>query len=107
MRKQRDFDAELTALNATVKQLKDLKLVQLGELVIATGADALPIDQLSGALLAAVEMRDSATTEGWRQRGAAFFRKSREARDNAVSKSRRVAPRDCGLPPSAGSSGAK
>jgi hypothetical protein len=72
MRKPRDFDSELRALNDKAKQLRSRKIDQLGELVIAYGADALPIEQLAGALLAAIEA-DARTKEGWRQRGAAFF----------------------------------
>jgi len=73
MRKPRDFDAELKALGDKARQLKERKLVQLGELVIAMGADALPVEQLAGALLGAVETKDAAMKEGWRKRGAAFF----------------------------------
>lgn len=73
MRKPRDFDAELKALGDKARRLKDQKLHQFGELVAATGADALPSEQLAGALLAAVEVADNATKEGWRKRGAAFF----------------------------------
>ena len=73
MRKPRDFDAELKALGDKARQLKDRKLVQLGELVIATGADTLPVEQLAGALLGAVESREASIREGWRKRGAAFF----------------------------------
>ena len=76
MRKPRDFDAELKALGDKAKQLKNRRLIQLGELAIATGADALPTEQLAGALLAAVETKDATTREGWRKRGAAFFQRS-------------------------------
>ena len=72
MRKPRDFDSELKALSDKARQLKDRKLVQLGELVVATGADTLPVEQLAGALLAAIEA-DQASKEGWRQLGATFF----------------------------------
>lgn len=48
MRNPRDYDAELKALDAKAKQLKARKREQLGELVIATGADALPMEQLAG-----------------------------------------------------------
>jgi DNA-binding protein H-NS len=51
MRKHRDFDAELKALSDKAKGLKDRKLHQLGELVIATGADATSVEQLAGLLL--------------------------------------------------------
>jgi hypothetical protein len=73
MRKPRDFDSEMKTLNERAKLLKERKLHQLGALVIATGADPLPIDALAGALLAAVDMKSTATTEDWRKRGAAFF----------------------------------
>jgi len=73
MRKPRDYDAELKALDDKARQLKTLKLQQLGELVIATGADALPIEQLAGALLLAVGNTDPAAREVQRMKGAAFF----------------------------------
>lgn len=76
MRKPRDFDAELKALSDKAKQLKDRKVVQLGELVVATAADGLSVETLAGALLAATETKDAATKEGWRKRGAAFFQRS-------------------------------
>jgi type II secretory pathway component PulK len=81
MRKPRDYDAELKALDAKARELKDRKLRQLGELVIAAGADALPVEELAGALLDAADSNDLATREEWRERGAAFFR--RPARKSA------------------------
>ena len=72
MRKPRDFDAELQALTDKAKALKTRKQGQFGELVIATGADALSIEQLAGALLDAVG-GDAARKETWRKSGAAFF----------------------------------
>jgi hypothetical protein len=50
MRKPRDYDAELKALEDKARELKTRKVQQLGELVIATGADALTADELAGAL---------------------------------------------------------
>ena len=73
MRKPRDFDAELQALTDKAKSLKTKKQGQLGELVIAAGADALSIEQLAGALIDAVGA-DAARKEAWRKSGAAFFR---------------------------------
>ncbi|MEI9852268.1 MAG: conjugal transfer protein TraD [Sphingomonas sp.] len=103
MRKPRDFDSELKALGDKAKQLRERKLHQLGEVVIATGADALPPEQLAGALLAATEMKDHATKEGWRKRGAAFFQ---GAARNAAGGDRRAArgteTGDRGAPSSAG-----
>jgi len=77
MRKPRDYDSELKAISERAKQLQERKLRQLGELVAATGADGLPIEVLTGALLSAVEADDDAK-EAWRRRGAAFFRGSRK-----------------------------
>jgi hypothetical protein len=99
MRKPRDFDSEMKALNERAKLLKERKLHQLGELVIATGADVLPIDVLAGAILVAVDMNDTATVEGWRKRGAAFFQ---AATRSAARRNRRDA---CGAP--AGDGGAE
>ena len=89
MRKPRDFDSELQALAEKAKQLKGRKVLQLGELVIATGADALDPETLTGALLGAVKAKDAKEREAWRVSGAAFFqRHSRTA--------------DCGTLPNAG-----
>lgn len=82
MRKPRNFDAELKALSDKVRTLKDRKLVQLGELVVATGADALPVEILAGALLAAAQSTDTATKEAWRKSGAAFFQGSARSAAN-------------------------
>jgi DNA-binding protein H-NS len=73
MRKPRDYDSELKALDGKAKQLRAARLTQLGTLVISTGADALTIDELTGALLSAVDTKDATIREGWRDRGAAFF----------------------------------
>ena len=42
--------------------------------LLASMADALDADLLTGALLDAVANNDAATREGWRKAGAAFFR---------------------------------
>ena len=80
MRKPRDFDAELKALDSRAQQLKARKLVQLGELVTATGADALTIEELAGALLAIATTTETQKREAWRRRGAEFFSGQRGAR---------------------------
>ncbi|UZW55882.1 conjugal transfer protein TraD [Sphingobium sp. JS3065] len=77
MRKPRNYDAELKALNDKARQLKSRKQSQLGELVMATGADGLSIEELAGVLLGAATAERS-TREAWRKRGAAFFRGERE-----------------------------
>jgi hypothetical protein len=73
MRKPKDFDSELKALSDKAKAIKERRVRQLGELVAATGADALDADLLAGALLHAAAMKDAATKEGWRKAGTAFF----------------------------------
>lgn len=83
-RKPRDIDAELKALQDKAKTLKAKRLVQFGELVVATGADALDVETLAGVLLAAIEQKQSETKEAWRRRGAAFFQR-RPARKSAGS----------------------
>ncbi len=73
MRKPRDFDAELKALEDKARELKTRKVQQLGDLVIATGADALTAQELAGALLVLAETKDAGRKEAWARRGAAFF----------------------------------
>ncbi len=73
MRKPRDYDAELKALEDRARELKALKVTGLGELVIATGADALTADELAGALVVLAETKDAGKREAWAKRGAAFF----------------------------------
>ena len=74
-RKPRDFDAELQALLDKAKKVKSQKTVQLGELVQITGADALPMEALAGALLAAVEQskKSPEAVTRWTERGQAVF----------------------------------
>ncbi len=77
MRKPRDYDAELKALEEKTRELKVRKVQQLGELIIATGADALTAEELAGALVALTENTDAGKKEAWAKRGAAFFRSKR------------------------------
>lgn len=76
MRKPRDYISELKALNDKAKRLKERKVRDLGELISACGAGVLPPEELAGALLEIAEIKDTATKEGWRKRGAAFFQRS-------------------------------
>ena len=92
MRKPRDFEGELKALQDKARDLKSRKVQQLGELVIATGADALSADELAGALIVLAETKEPGKREAWARRGAAFFQ----------GRSRRNAPttdRDTGSAP--------
>ena len=86
MRRPRDYDAELKALDDKTRSLRQRKLTHLGELVMATGADALDAETLAGGLLAMVEANDPARKESWRNRGQAFFRRrTRQAARTARS----------------------
>ena len=73
MRKPRDFDAELKMLGDKAKELKTRKVQQLGELVIATGADALNAEELAGALIVLAETKEPGRREAWARRGTTFF----------------------------------
>lgn len=73
MRRPRDYDAELKALEDKARELKARKVEQLGELVIATGADSLTADELAGALIVLAETTDAGKREAWAKRGAVFF----------------------------------
>ena len=76
MRKPADIDAQIKALQDKARSLKERQKSQLGELVLATGADALPLDALAGVLLSAVEqVRETPEAVArWTERGQAFFR---------------------------------
>lgn len=88
VRKPRDYDAELKALEDKARELKTRKVQQLGELVISTGADMLTVEELAGALVALAETKDAGKREAWATRGAAFFqgrsRRSASAPDRNV-----------------------
>jgi DNA-binding protein H-NS len=84
VRKPRDIDAELKALGERQKQLKAQRVLQLGELVEATGAAGLDLEALTGALLAAA-VSDAQTREAWRGEGVAFFRARRRGARAAVA----------------------
>jgi len=75
MRKPRDYDSELKALNDKARALKAKRVEQLGQLVAATGADALDAETLAGVLLDAIGSKDAIAKEAWRAKGAAFFQR--------------------------------
>lgn len=82
MRKHRDFDAELKALTDKAAMLKARKVQQLGELLIATGADTADPETLAGALLDVAETKEASKREKWRARGAGFFREGTRGTGN-------------------------
>jgi len=107
MRKPRDFDAELKALTDKARDLKSRKVQQLGELVIATGADTLTADELAGALIVLAETIEAGKREAWARRGAAFFQG--RAQRNAQATDRNTdgaAAQPGGTQPSTGRKGA-
>ena len=79
MRKPRDYDTELESLDQKANALKQRKIIQLGELVIACRADTVPVDVLAGALLS-ISSSSAPVQEAWRKAGAAMFQ--RKARSN-------------------------
>ncbi len=74
-RKPRDYDAELQALMDKAKKVKTQKTTQLGELVQITGADALPMEALAGALMAVVKQSKDKPEilARWTEAGKAVF----------------------------------
>lgn len=95
MRKPRDFDSELKVLADKAKALKERRVRQLGELVIATGADALTVDELAGALVAIAETKETAKREAWSRRGRDFFQRSaRKPAPRSGRDGQGAAPRD-------------
>ncbi|WP_426386941.1 conjugal transfer protein TraD [Sphingobium sp. R-21] len=100
MRKPKDFDSELKALADKAKTIKERRVRQLGELVAATGADALDADMLAGALLGAVASKDAATKESWRKTGAAFFQgRARQPASRSDQRAEGTLPLDGGAAP--------
>jgi hypothetical protein len=107
MRKPRDFDAELKALGDKARNLKNRKVQQLGELVIAIGADALNANELAGALIVLTETKDAAKREAWARRGAAFFQGRARRSAPATNRDTDGAPaQPGGTQPSTGRKGA-
>ena len=107
MRKPRDYDAELKALEDRARELKALKVTGLGELVIATGADALTADELAGALVVLAETKDAGKREAWAKRGAAFFQgRSRRTASAPDRNAGRAQAQSGGAQPASGATGA-
>jgi hypothetical protein len=107
MRKPRDFDGELKALQDKARDLKSRKVLGLGELVIATGADSLNVDELAGALIVLTETKDAGKKEAWAKRGAAFFQgRARRTAPAAERHTGGARAQPGGAQPSPGSKGA-
>jgi hypothetical protein len=107
VRKPRDFDAELKALEDKARGLKSRKVQQLGELVIATGADTLTADELAGALIVLAETKDPGKREAWARRGAAFFQGRSRRNGAAADRDTKGAPaQPSGAQPASGRKGA-
>ncbi len=98
MKKPRDLDAELLALQQRAKALKGKRVTQFGELVIATGADKLTVEELAGALVAAGKA-DADAREGWRRAGVSFFHGQARPGGGAERRGERRAADRGGPPP--------
>ncbi len=98
MKKPRDLDAELQALQQRAKALKGRRVAQFGELVIAAGADRLNMEVLAGALIAAAKA-DGAAQETWRRLGAGFFQGQAGTAPTPAHGSQRRAPDGGGASP--------
>src|SRR3954471_7258928 len=75
--------------------------IQFGELVPATGADALDPETLAGALLEAIERAkaDPGAKEAWRRKGDGFFRREHRSKPNGTGDAHaRVAYNGSGAP---------
>jgi hypothetical protein len=107
LRKPRDFDAELKALGDKARDLKSRKVQQLGELVIATGADALNANELAGALVVLAETKEAGKREAWARRGAAFFQgRARRTAPAAERNADSAPPQPSGAQPASSRKGA-
>lgn len=78
MRRPRSIEEELAALARRVALLKARRVTQIGELVVAIGADSLDPDTFAGALLDAVSQSDASVRRDWKQAGEQFFRGERQ-----------------------------
>jgi hypothetical protein len=103
MRKVRDYDAELKALEERTRGLKARRIEQLGALVVSTGADTLDLETLAGVLLHAVSMKDADPKEAWRAKGAAFFQRRGRKNGRAADGDNLGATSQSGADPEAGS----
>jgi Conjugal transfer protein TraD len=107
MRKPRDLDSKLKSLEAKSRDLKSRKVQQLGELVIATGADALSTDELAGALIVLAETNDAGKRQAWAKRGGAFFQgRSRRTASAPERDTGRATAQSGGVQPATGDGGA-
>ncbi|GAC1579941.1 MAG: hypothetical protein NVS3B5_13310 [Sphingomicrobium sp.] len=92
----KDYHAEIKALGDRQRKLRTKHAQQLGDLVVAIGADVLDAETLAGMLLASLESNDKARREAWRQRGAAYF----QAKRRTLAKSDRSQSTGKGAPAS-------
>ncbi len=106
MRKPRDFDAALKTLTEKTKALKETKRRQLGDLIVATGADSLDIETLAGGLVAMAQATDTAQKRLWKKQGEEFFRKAKAAQGGTTGQHESSAPGDS-LPSSPASPSSK
>jgi DNA-binding protein H-NS len=80
----KDYVAELKVLQQKQRELRAKHAQQLGDLVVATGADTLDPATLAGALLAAVKS-DKASRASWQAEGGRFLEGRTRTRRKAAS----------------------
>jgi len=105
MRKVRDYDAELKALGDKARSVKAKRVQQLGELVVATGADTLDLEVLAGILRQGIlEAKLETAREALRKDGAAFFQRRGKKGGGAAAIDGSSAPAESGGDATGGSS---
>jgi hypothetical protein len=107
MRKRQDIDAALKAFADKTKELKERRVRLLGELVIATGADALTDAELAGALAEIAETKDAAKREAWARQGEVMFRKRARAGARSGNDTAGVAANDDSVQSASGNESTK
>jgi hypothetical protein len=70
-----DYNAELKALEDKARGLKARRVEQLGQLVTATGADALDMKRSPARCSMPSRSQNAEAKEAWRAKGAAFFQR--------------------------------
>ena len=87
MRKVKDYDAEMKALEEKLRALKAERVLHYGQLVLATKADQLDDETLAGLLILGVSSKKADARDGWRDKGQTFFqergKKSRRSPSNS------------------------
>jgi hypothetical protein len=96
MRKPRDIDAELKALQDKQHSLKLKRITQFGELVTATSSGALDLKSSPVCSSMPSNAKADPSVEAWQQRNQSFFRRDRRAKANGTGPAASRAPSNHG-----------